>query len=129
MECSEAYIKSSAFQVFLEYIPSRIGIAGSSASSVLQMFLEQYFAWYFGVTGEGNVSLYDATTVEALKILVRSYLSDMQRHNQSMPRKKMQQNIDSEESKRKITSNRTGSLWENHSHKKVNSRFHILAFQ
>jgi hypothetical protein len=106
-------------QVFLEYIPSRIGIAGSSASSVLQMFLEQYFAWYFGVTGEGNVSLYDATTVEALKILVRSYLSDMQRHNQSMPRKKMQQNIDSEESKRKITSNRTGSLWENHSHKKV----------
>lgn len=75
------------------------------------------------------MSSYDTTTVEALKILVRSYLSDMQRHNHSVPRKKMQQNIDCQESKRKITNNGTGSLRENHSHKKVNSFFHILACQ
>ncbi|KAJ4435469.1 hypothetical protein ANN_18085, partial [Periplaneta americana] len=69
-------------QVFLEYIPSRIGIAGSAASHVLQRFLEKYFAWYFNeLTPQDSPASYDMATVEALKILVRSYLSDLQRFN------------------------------------------------
>jgi hypothetical protein len=44
-----------------------------------------------------------------------------------MPRKKRQQNVESQESKTKTTSNETGSSWENHAHKKVSSVFHILA--
>lgn len=61
-------------KVFLEYLPSRIGITGSTASLVLQMFLESFFAWYFSLSPMS----YDPPTVEALKILVRSYLSDLQ---------------------------------------------------
>lgn len=106
-------------QVFLEYIPSRIGVAGSAASSVLQKLLEQYFAWYFSDMREENLSSYDVTTVEALKILVRSYLSDLQWHSLSVPRKKRQQNIESQELKTKITSDITGSSWEDHTHTKV----------
>jgi hypothetical protein len=78
---------------------------------------------------EENLSSYDVTTVEALKILVRSYLSDLQWHSLSVPRKKRQQNIESQELKTKITSDITGSLWEDHTHTKVSSFFHILAFQ
>ncbi|KAK7788466.1 hypothetical protein R5R35_014523 [Gryllus longicercus] len=76
-------------KVFLEYIPSRIGITGSTASLVLQIFLEKYFAWYFTLP----TTSYDAPTVEALKILVRSYLSDLQRCD--MPNSARKLNSDS----------------------------------
>lgn len=66
---------NDVLKVFLEYIPSRIGITGSAASLVLQLFLEKYFARYFS----GISSTFDHPTLEALKILVRSYLSNIQR--------------------------------------------------
>jgi hypothetical protein len=87
----ERVLKGSGFlkdsfvlQVFLEYIPFRIGIAGSAASRVLQKFLELYFAWYFS---EVTAPSYDVTTVESLKILVRSYLSHLRQHNPNSPQK------------------------------------------
>jgi hypothetical protein len=85
----ECTLKKSGFlkdsyilQVFLEYIPFRIGITGSAASRVLQTFLELYFVWYFSVVMSSS---YDMTTVEALKILVRSYLSHLQQHKPNAP--------------------------------------------
>lgn len=86
-------------QVFLDYIPSRIGIAGSAASHVLQKFLEMYFAWYFS---DITTSSYDMTTVEALKILVRSYLSHLQQHNPNAPQNKKYRTVKAEEPKRKV---------------------------
>ncbi|XP_063220161.1 BLOC-2 complex member HPS3 [Bacillus rossius redtenbacheri] len=62
-------------QVFLEYLPSRISIAGSATSLVVQDFLERYFLWFYKNLPE---PVYDPPTVEALKILVRSYLSNLQ---------------------------------------------------
>jgi hypothetical protein len=113
-----------ACQVFLEYIPSQIGIAGSAASDVLQKFLEKYFAWYFSrITAESSAS-YDLATSEALKILVRSYLSDLQRRNLNVSGKKMQNNEPEEPKNRK-----TGSSWRNDSDTKVNIIFHISAIR
>ncbi|XP_049805068.1 Hermansky-Pudlak syndrome 3 protein homolog [Schistocerca nitens] len=69
-------------QVFLEYLPSRIGISGSSASLVLQVFLENHFGHYFELYPDCDFkSVYDLPVIEALKILVRSYLSDLQCYN------------------------------------------------
>jgi hypothetical protein len=90
---------SYVYQVFLEYIPSRIGIAGSAASRVLQKFLEMYFVWYFS---DVTALSYDITTVEALKILVRSYLSHLQQHNPNAPQNKKYQTVKADEPKRKV---------------------------
>jgi hypothetical protein len=43
------------------------------------------------------------TTVEALKILVRSYLSHLQQHNPNAPQNKKYQTVKAEEPKRKVT--------------------------
>jgi hypothetical protein len=64
--------------------------------------------------------LYDLATVEALKILVRSYLSDLQRHNINTSGKKLQSS-EREEPKRRLNTIKTGSSWENHSDAKVNN--------
>jgi hypothetical protein len=116
-----------ASQVFLEYIPSQIGIAGSAASDVLQKFLEKYFAWYFSHIATQSLASYDLATLEALKILVRSYLSDLQRHNINKSGKKKLQSCEPEEPKRKLNTNKTGSSWENYSDTKVNTIFCISA--
>jgi hypothetical protein len=116
----------SLSQVFLEYIPSRIGIAGSAASDVLQKFLEKYFAWYFSDITEESPLSYDMTTIEALKILVRSYLSDLQRHNLNTSGKKKSQNSECEDSRRKINTNRSGSSWDSCSDARVNTIFILL---
>uniref|UniRef100_A0A1B6CI50 BLOC-2 complex member HPS3 N-terminal domain-containing protein n=1 Tax=Clastoptera arizonana TaxID=38151 RepID=A0A1B6CI50_9HEMI len=58
-------------QVFLAYLPSRTGVAGTAASSVLQGFLEQVFVH----ESQPNVS--HPPTREALQILMRCYLSDL----------------------------------------------------
>jgi hypothetical protein len=100
----------------LEYIPSRIGIAGSAASHVLQKFLEKYFEWYFS---EVRASSYDMTTVEALKILVRSYLSHLQQHNPNAPQNKKYQSVEAEEPRWKVNTNRTESACEHHPDTKV----------
>ncbi|XP_023724080.1 Hermansky-Pudlak syndrome 3 protein isoform X2 [Cryptotermes secundus] len=86
-------------QVFLEYIPSRIGIAGSAASHVLQQFMEMYFVWYFS---DVTVSSYDITTVEALKILVRSYLSHLRQQNPNAQQNKKHQTVKADEPRRKV---------------------------
>ncbi|XP_066997400.2 BLOC-2 complex member HPS3 isoform X2 [Anabrus simplex] len=87
-------------KVFLEYLPSRIGITGSTASFVLQIFLEKYFAWFFSQPPMP----YDLTTVEALKILVRSYLSDLQLHelNNANRKKVGDANVSCDSFKKKI---------------------------
>lgn len=110
-----------ASQVFLEYIPSRIGIAGSAASDVLQKFLEKYFAWYFGDVTAQNLASCDAPTAEALKILVRSYLSDLRWHDAKTSGKKKLRSGEPEEPRRKLNPDKTGSSWENQSDTKVNS--------
>ncbi|XP_021913117.1 Hermansky-Pudlak syndrome 3 protein isoform X3 [Zootermopsis nevadensis] len=106
-------------QVFLEYIPSRIGIAGSAASDVLQKFLEKYFAWYFGDVTAQNLASCDAPTAEALKILVRSYLSDLRWHDAKTSGKKKLRSGEPEEPRRKLNPDKTGSSWENQSDTKV----------
>ncbi|XP_054266430.1 uncharacterized protein LOC128988800 [Macrosteles quadrilineatus] len=62
-------------QIFLSYLPSRVGVAGTAASGVLQGFLEQVLV---------NTEKLDVTyppTREALQILMRSYLSDLRVNN------------------------------------------------
>lgn len=66
--------------MFLNFLPSRIGISGTVASSVLQQFLERYFNNFFTSLEEKSNPGYEQPIVEALKILVRSYLSDLNRH-------------------------------------------------
>ncbi|KRT79408.1 hypothetical protein AMK59_8468 [Oryctes borbonicus] len=67
-------------KIFLEYLPVSIGSDGTSGSKVLQVTLEKYFVSYF--TKYDNTELskltLDRATNEALKLLVRSYLSQLQ---------------------------------------------------
>nr|CAD7400072.1 unnamed protein product [Timema cristinae] len=62
-------------QAFMEYLPTRISTTGPNPNKVFQMFLEGYFNWLHLNQSEAN---YDVAHIEALKILVRSYLSDLQ---------------------------------------------------
>jgi acetate kinase len=68
------------FQVFLEYLPSSIGSDSSTASLVLQKTLETYFRQYFAKMGDTDISkiIYERGANEAMKLLVRSYLSQLQ---------------------------------------------------
>ena len=103
----------------MEYIPSRIGIAGSAASCVLQMFLEKYFIWYFDeIPAQESPASYDMPTVEALKILVRSYLSDLQRFN-SASQNKTTHIISAEEPQKKKVTSKTETSWDSSSFEKV----------
>lgn len=66
-------------QVFLDFLPSHISKDGTNGSLVLQVLLEKYFKNYYSLPE--NVykkTNYDNATFEALKILVRTYLSQLQ---------------------------------------------------
>ncbi|XP_025834263.1 Hermansky-Pudlak syndrome 3 protein isoform X2 [Agrilus planipennis] len=67
-------------KLFLEYLPSRTGEEAQCAGKVLQMVLEQYLKAYFASyeTKELPKIVYDRSTQEAITILVRSYLSQLQ---------------------------------------------------
>jgi hypothetical protein len=71
---------TNPFQVFLEYLPSSIGSDSSTASLVLQKTLETYFRQYFAKMGDTDISkiIYERGANEAMKLLVRSYLSQLQ---------------------------------------------------
>uniref|UniRef100_A0A1B6LA84 BLOC-2 complex member HPS3 N-terminal domain-containing protein n=1 Tax=Graphocephala atropunctata TaxID=36148 RepID=A0A1B6LA84_9HEMI len=62
-------------QIFLSYLPSRMGVAGTAASGVLQGFLERVLV----STDHPDTS--HPPTKEALQILMRSYLSDLRVNN------------------------------------------------
>ncbi|XP_024940202.1 uncharacterized protein LOC107267226 isoform X1 [Cephus cinctus] len=64
-------------QVFLDYLPSRLGRDGHDASESLQYFLEIHFYIFFEKNLELDASCYDVATTEAFKILIRSYLSKL----------------------------------------------------
>ncbi|CAG9861597.1 unnamed protein product [Phyllotreta striolata] len=67
-------------KVFLEYLPSSIGSDSSSATLVLQKTLEMYFERYFSKPENLDLSkaVYERGASDALKLLVRSYLSQLQ---------------------------------------------------
>ncbi|KAG5889876.1 hypothetical protein JTB14_018923 [Gonioctena quinquepunctata] len=67
-------------KVFLEYLPSSIGKDSNSASMVLQKTLEIYFEQYFSKPENIDLSkiIYERGACEAMKLLVRSYLSQLQ---------------------------------------------------
>lgn len=63
-------------KMMLDHLSTQIGSSGSSVSVVFQRFLETFFAAFFA-SNPIDVDM-DLATEEALKILVRSYLSDLQ---------------------------------------------------
>nr|XP_023016560.1 uncharacterized protein LOC111505899 [Leptinotarsa decemlineata] len=67
-------------KVFLEYLPSSISNDSNSASLVLQKTLETYFEQYFSKPENIDLSkiIYERGACEAMKLLVRSYLSQLQ---------------------------------------------------
>ncbi|XP_072381233.1 uncharacterized protein [Diabrotica undecimpunctata] len=67
-------------KVFLEYLPSSIGSDSNSASVLLQKTLETYFERYFSKPENIDLSkiIYERGASEAMKLLVRSYLSQLQ---------------------------------------------------
>ncbi|KAJ8939346.1 hypothetical protein NQ318_005707 [Aromia moschata] len=67
-------------KVFLEYLPSSIGTDSNSASIVLQKTLQQYFERYFSKPENVDLTkiIYEKGACEAMKLLVRSYLSQLQ---------------------------------------------------
>ncbi|XP_054001968.1 uncharacterized protein LOC128888833 [Hylaeus anthracinus] len=71
-------------QVFLEYLPSRVGRDGHNAAMALQVFLEKYLHNYVStklITDSSvinkNQIRTDFALVEAFKLLVRSYLGKL----------------------------------------------------
>lgn len=71
-------------QVFLEYLPSRVGRDGHNAASTLQIFIEKYLHNYFSsksVTEWPNIDKdqvhSNVALVEAFKLLIRSYLGKL----------------------------------------------------
>lgn len=72
-------------QVFLEYLPSRVGRDGHNAAATLQVFLEKYLHNYFSSkfmiewppTINKNQIRSDFALIEAFKLLVRSYLGKL----------------------------------------------------
>ncbi|KAL3270567.1 hypothetical protein HHI36_021104 [Cryptolaemus montrouzieri] len=67
-------------KIFLEYLPSSIGTEQSTATLLLQRTLEGYFKEYFSKPESVDPSKlsYERGGNEALKLLVRSYLSQLQ---------------------------------------------------
>ncbi|KOX80502.1 Hermansky-Pudlak syndrome 3 protein like protein [Melipona quadrifasciata] len=71
-------------QVFLEYLPSRVGRDGHNAAMTLQVFLEKYLHNYFStkliidssVISKNQIRT-DFALIEAFKLLVRSYLGKL----------------------------------------------------
>ncbi|XP_014476426.1 PREDICTED: uncharacterized protein LOC106745380 [Dinoponera quadriceps] len=71
-------------QVFLEYLPSRVGRDGHNAAATLQAFLEKYLHNYFSSKSMTDCAILnknqvraDFALVEAFKLLVRSYLGKL----------------------------------------------------
>lgn len=64
-------------KAFLDYLPASIGNDCNVASGVLQNTLELYFCKLFDKTDLSQMT-FDRSTNEAMKILVRSYLSQLQ---------------------------------------------------
>lgn len=63
----------------MEYLPSSIGCDVTNAGSILQLTLELYFKKYFARQDTLELpSNYDKATQDAMKYLVRSYLSQIQ---------------------------------------------------
>lgn len=64
----------------MEYLPSNIDTDGNVAGTVLQKMLELYFLRFFAANESSDLPkiIYDRPTNEAMKILVRSYLSQLQ---------------------------------------------------
>ncbi|XP_066255602.1 uncharacterized protein [Euwallacea similis] len=67
-------------KVFLEYLPSSIGKDSNLASTVLQNTLELFFIRYFSKPENMDLAkvIYEKGATEAMKLLVRSYLSQLQ---------------------------------------------------
>uniref|UniRef100_A0AAR5Q491 CNH domain-containing protein n=1 Tax=Dendroctonus ponderosae TaxID=77166 RepID=A0AAR5Q491_DENPD len=67
-------------KVFLEYLPSSIGKDSTCASTVLQKTLEAFFTRYFSKPENVDVAkvIYEKGATDAMKLLVRSYLSQLQ---------------------------------------------------
>jgi len=72
-------------QVFLEYLPSRVGRDGHNAAATLQIFLEKYLHNYFSskfmmewppIINKNQIRS-DFALIEAFKLLVRSYLGKL----------------------------------------------------
>ncbi|KAG7188443.1 hypothetical protein KM043_008084 [Ampulex compressa] len=71
-------------QVFLEYLPSRVGRDGHNAATTLQVFIEKYLHNYFSARSitdspiiNKNEIRADFALIEAFKLLVRSYLGKL----------------------------------------------------
>ncbi|KAK0079205.1 hypothetical protein PV326_008883 [Microctonus aethiopoides] len=73
----EAVSLDKIIQIFLAYLPSRVGRDGLIAASALQLFLETYLQNFYN--NEDNTENF--AIVEGLKILVRSYLAELARNN------------------------------------------------
>ncbi|XP_076256729.1 uncharacterized protein LOC143194058 [Rhynchophorus ferrugineus] len=71
---------SKMIKVFLEYLPSTIGNDSNFASLVLQKTLELFFTRYFSKPENIDVAkiIYEKGATDAMKLLVRSYLSQLQ---------------------------------------------------
>lgn len=77
----------------MEFLPSHISNEGTNGSLVLQILLEKFFKNYYSLPE--NVyrkTNYDGPTFEALKILVRTYLSQLQIWQLNMKQQKCKSN-------------------------------------
>ncbi|XP_015124474.1 uncharacterized protein LOC107046379 [Diachasma alloeum] len=76
----EALTLNQMIQIFLAYLPSRVGRDGRLAAGALQLTLETYFKGVFkGDEGKGREGTgeSDVAFLEGFKILVRSYLGEL----------------------------------------------------
>ncbi|XP_044762835.1 uncharacterized protein LOC123319874 isoform X2 [Coccinella septempunctata] len=71
---------SRLIKIFMEYLPSSIGAEPNTATQLLQLTLEEYFEQLFSGSQEIDHSRisHEKGASEALKLLVRSYLSQLQ---------------------------------------------------
>ncbi|XP_024084800.1 uncharacterized protein LOC106674330 isoform X2 [Cimex lectularius] len=64
-------------QVFLTYLPARMGTGGTLLGKVLQDFLESVFHGWYTINSDWKPDQNEGQDVEGLKILMRSYLSNI----------------------------------------------------
>ncbi|XP_030747037.1 uncharacterized protein LOC115875658 [Sitophilus oryzae] len=89
---------SKTIKVFLEYLPSSIGNDSTFASTVLQKTLESFFIRYFSKPENLDVSkiMYEKGATDAMKLLVRSYLSQLQILQLKMEHEKICETVQNE---------------------------------
>lgn len=73
----EALTLNQMIQIFLAYLPSRVGRDGRLAAGALQLSLETYFSHVYGEGEKGTGGETDVAVLEGFKILVRSYLGEL----------------------------------------------------